>query len=177
LVAAFVGLLVLAARELGIIDFGDGESESSGGNRPKLQRSVASNIGVRTGGATVGERTGGPFAVFAAGQADEKPVDGHIRYCHERISQLEMKSRAEDFYRLMNSRRTIRDYSSDPVPRAVIVRFFASVGGSDLGCFIVVLFTVTCLSCFFSATWCLGCALPLHPLLTCVRVPAVTLPS
>jgi nitroreductase len=43
-----------------------------------------------------------------------------IPYDFERHEPAEMRRRAEDFYRLMDRRRSIRDFSPEPVPRELV---------------------------------------------------------
>jgi nitroreductase len=43
-----------------------------------------------------------------------------VPYRPERLSPAEMRRRAGDFYRLMDRRRSVRDFAPDPVPRELI---------------------------------------------------------
>ncbi len=51
-----------------------------------------------------------------------KTIDGHpfIEYHHPGYSENEMLQRSQDFYLWMNERRTVRDFSSHPIPIEVI---------------------------------------------------------
>ncbi len=44
----------------------------------------------------------------------------NIAYQPLRVSSLESKQRADEFYSLMNARRSVRQFSSDPVPKELI---------------------------------------------------------
>lgn len=46
--------------------------------------------------------------------------DGFIAYEFARLSSDEMTRRSDDFYRMMDRRRSIRDFSDDPVPDSLI---------------------------------------------------------
>jgi nitroreductase len=43
-----------------------------------------------------------------------------VPYRPPRLEGLEMRRRAEDFYRLMDGRRSVRDFAPDPVPRELV---------------------------------------------------------
>lgn len=57
----------------------------------------------------------------------------HIVYPFKRRSETEMKERATDFYRLMNTRRSVRDLSSDQVPVEIINDIIRTAGTSPSG--------------------------------------------
>lgn len=46
--------------------------------------------------------------------------DNFIPFQFQRYAPVEMQSRADDFYQLMNSRRSVRHFSDEPVPRELI---------------------------------------------------------
>ncbi|HUO86703.1 MAG TPA: nitroreductase family protein [Thermoanaerobaculia bacterium] len=48
------------------------------------------------------------------------PPPALVPYRRERLAEDEMRRRAEAFQRLMDERRSVRDFSSDPVPRELI---------------------------------------------------------
>lgn len=53
---------------------------------------------------------------------EEKVINGYpfIRYTHQRYPEAEMKMRSLDFYSWMDSRRTVRDFSYQPIPQEII---------------------------------------------------------
>lgn len=51
----------------------------------------------------------------------------------ERLSDEEMSSRAQAFYQLMRRRRSVRDFSADPVPRNVIEDAVRTAGSAPSG--------------------------------------------
>ncbi len=46
--------------------------------------------------------------------------DDSVEYQFARLGTAEMASRAADFFTLMNRRRSVRDFSADPVPRELV---------------------------------------------------------
>ncbi len=56
-----------------------------------------------------------------------------MKLTFEEYPQLEMRARAESFYRLLNKRRTVRDYSGRPVPREIIEQCLLTAGTSPSG--------------------------------------------
>ena len=44
----------------------------------------------------------------------------HVRYKAEPMTPEVSTSRSEDYYRLLDGRRSVRDYSNRPVPRHII---------------------------------------------------------
>ena len=56
------------------------------------------------------------------------PYKGYIRY-----DENEMQSRSESFYRLMDSRRSVREFSPEPLPRGVIENIIKTAGTSPSG--------------------------------------------
>ena len=57
----------------------------------------------------------------------------HIVYPFKRRSEAEMRERAAEFYRFMNTRRSVRDLSSDPVPVEIINDIIRTAGTSPSG--------------------------------------------
>ncbi len=57
----------------------------------------------------------------------------HVPYCPERLSESEMLSRSEAFYRKMNGRRSVRNFSTDPIPLGVIENIVKTAGTSPSG--------------------------------------------
>lgn len=51
----------------------------------------------------------------------------------ERYPEEEMLARAEDYYQLMKRRRSVRDFSSQPVPRAIIEQCLLTAGSAASG--------------------------------------------
>ncbi|MEQ9414562.1 MAG: nitroreductase family protein, partial [Cyclobacteriaceae bacterium] len=51
-----------------------------------------------------------------------KTIDGYefIEYHHESYSEEDTVKRSESFYRWMDERRTVRDFSDQPIPKEVI---------------------------------------------------------
>jgi iodotyrosine deiodinase len=56
------------------------------------------------------------------------PLTGYVRY-----SSTEMLERALSFYQMLATRRTVRAFSSEPVPRAVIEAAIRTAGGAPSG--------------------------------------------
>lgn len=56
-----------------------------------------------------------------------------IPYDHESFSDEEMLKRSTDFYRWANSRRSVRDFSPDPVPKAVMENIVATASTAPSG--------------------------------------------
>lgn len=57
----------------------------------------------------------------------------HIPFHHTRYSHDESLRRSKEFYELMNKRRSVRFFSSDPVPREVIDNIIWTAGTSPSG--------------------------------------------
>ncbi len=57
----------------------------------------------------------------------------HIPYAVSRLSEEEMKQKAREFYEHLNKRRSIRQFSSDPVPVEVIQDVVRAAGTSPSG--------------------------------------------
>ncbi|XP_052132639.1 iodotyrosine deiodinase isoform X2 [Frankliniella occidentalis] len=68
------------------------------------------------------------------GPAPSLPADlEHVPLDFERLSEEEMAARARDFYSVMDRRRTVRAFSSDPVPMAVIEDLVRTAGTAPSG--------------------------------------------
>lgn len=61
-------------------------------------------------------------------QADYIPLEGY-----QRLSETDMQARAEEVLKLLKSRRTIRDFASDPVPEALIETCIRAAGTAPSG--------------------------------------------
>lgn len=57
----------------------------------------------------------------------------HIRYPHEPLSPEEMVGKSQSFYRWLNGRRSVRDFSDRQVPRAVIENVIRSASTAPSG--------------------------------------------
>ncbi len=57
----------------------------------------------------------------------------HIPYQIERLSEKEMILRSQNFYNKMNQRRSVRDFSSDPVPKEVIENIILTASTAPSG--------------------------------------------
>lgn len=57
----------------------------------------------------------------------------HISYQHNWLSTEESQRRADEFYHLMNKRRSIRFFSSDPVPRELVEKLVLTAGTGPSG--------------------------------------------
>uniref|UniRef100_A0A0P4WHR2 Nitroreductase domain-containing protein n=1 Tax=Scylla olivacea TaxID=85551 RepID=A0A0P4WHR2_SCYOL len=57
----------------------------------------------------------------------------HIRYQHDRLNIEESQRRADEFYHLMNNRRSIRFFSRDPVPRELVEKLVLTAGTGPSG--------------------------------------------
>ncbi|KAG7167525.1 iodotyrosine deiodinase 1-like [Homarus americanus] len=57
----------------------------------------------------------------------------HIPYKHTRMSPEESIKKSQEYYQLMNQRRSIRFFSSDPVPREVIDNVIKAAGTAPSG--------------------------------------------
>ncbi len=57
----------------------------------------------------------------------------YIPLRHQRLSHAEELARSQEFYRLCNARRTVREFSPDPVPREVIENVILSAGTAPSG--------------------------------------------
>ncbi|HEX9639689.1 MAG TPA: nitroreductase family protein [Candidatus Krumholzibacteria bacterium] len=61
------------------------------------------------------------------------PQHDFIPFGFDRLPEDEMSRRAESFYQLMNARRSVRAFSSDPVPRALIETAIRSASTAPSG--------------------------------------------
>jgi len=57
----------------------------------------------------------------------------HNLFEHEKISEKEMIKKSQDFYNWLNKRRSIREFSSEPVPREVIENVIKSASTAPSG--------------------------------------------
>ncbi len=67
--------------------------------------------------------------------AEQKTINGHvhIKYKGERCPVEVVKKRSKEFYELMNSRRTIREFEKTPVPREVLENIIKTAGTAPSG--------------------------------------------
>ncbi|HLP12480.1 MAG TPA: nitroreductase family protein [Flavobacteriales bacterium] len=63
----------------------------------------------------------------------EKNEHPFIEYYKQRYSHEEMIARSKAYYTNMNTRRTVREFSSDPIPREVIENIILSAGTAPSG--------------------------------------------
>ncbi|XP_050728424.1 iodotyrosine deiodinase-like isoform X2 [Eriocheir sinensis] len=57
----------------------------------------------------------------------------HIPFEHTRLSEEESQRRAEEFYQVMSQRRSLRYFSSDPVPRQLVETLVRTAGTAPSG--------------------------------------------
>jgi len=57
----------------------------------------------------------------------------HLPLAFEALPEAEMQARAQAFHEVMGTRRTIRDFSSRPVPRAIIETAILTAGTAPNG--------------------------------------------
>lgn len=57
----------------------------------------------------------------------------HIPYEYKRPSEMELFCQASEFYKIVTARRTIRFFSSDPVPKEVIYEIIKAAGTAPSG--------------------------------------------
>jgi len=64
-----------------------------------------------------------------------KMIDGYpfVAYAHETYTEEEMLFRSKVFYEWMNKRRTVRDFSDQPVPREVIENLVCTASTAPSG--------------------------------------------
>ena len=67
------------------------------------------------------------------GPAIHPPDTPHIVYPFKRLAESEMKEKSHLFYQNMNQRRSIRDFSLDPVPIEIINNIIKTAGTSPSG--------------------------------------------
>lgn len=75
---------------------------------------------------------GGPEEKIKKSDGDEEEGE-HVPYYHERLSLSTISHRAQSFYSLLQSRRTLRFFSSDPVPRSILETIIASAATAPSG--------------------------------------------
>ena len=63
----------------------------------------------------------------------EKQTFPFIPYTRERLSDEEMVSRSKDYLDFMDERRTVRDFSEDPVPREVLENIIMAASTAPSG--------------------------------------------
>ncbi len=61
------------------------------------------------------------------------PDTPHIPYVSTKLTKSEMIERSKEFYQFMNKRRSIRDFSDDPIPIEVINNIIKTAGTSPSG--------------------------------------------
>lgn len=83
----------------------------------------------------------------------------HIPYVHVNRTEEEMIQRSQDFYQLMNSRRSVRMFSSRPVPIEVIKNIVRTAGTSPSGMYHVTM-AIVCVNSgttyYCSQSCCIG---------------------
>ena len=52
----------------------------------------------------------------------------HLPYQYRRPSEAEIRKRAKEFFEIVNTRRTLRFFNSDPVPKDVIHNIIKAAG-------------------------------------------------
>ncbi|XP_051165920.1 iodotyrosine deiodinase [Leptopilina boulardi] len=57
----------------------------------------------------------------------------HIPYNYQRLSETQMRKKAQQFFEITNSRRTLRFFSSDPIPKDVIHNIIRAAGTAPSG--------------------------------------------
>lgn len=120
----FAGFVIARVLSFGKVDTGSPSSEKP----PK--RSIQ-----------IREKGEHPMAEFDtdAGEAEEENPSlhsedtAHVVYPFERLRTQEMVKRAEEFYVMMNKRRSVREFSPDPVPIEVINNIIKTAGTSPSG--------------------------------------------
>lgn len=66
---------------------------------------------------------------------EKKILNGYpfVRYVHESYAEAEMKTRTLDFYRWMDKRRTVRDFSDQTIPQEVIENILMTASTAPSG--------------------------------------------
>ena len=106
-----------------------GGTGGGGGTPKKPQRDIVS---IDKGEHPLGEFDDDrPDPSLAPPQHD--PDLPHIPYTVERLSIEEMKERAISFYHQLDSRRSVRHFSPDPIPQEVIENIVLAAGTSPSG--------------------------------------------
>ncbi len=64
-----------------------------------------------------------------------KLINGHthIRYQSKPISEIKVLKRSEKFYKNMNKRRSVRDFSDKPIPKDIIENILKTAGSAPSG--------------------------------------------
>lgn len=57
----------------------------------------------------------------------------HVPYHHDRLLPEEMIARSQDFYEWLDTRRSVREFSSEPVPRTVIEHLIKTASTAPSG--------------------------------------------
>ncbi len=103
-------------------------------------KSVKSSSSSKNTKNTSVDKSEHPLAEFEDERPDEAmapPLHSadtpHIPYCPKRLSESEMLACSEAFYREMNGRRSVREFSTDPVPLSVIKNIVKTAGTSPSG--------------------------------------------
>ena len=68
-----------------------------------------------------------------ANNKESFPEPKFIELSFNRLSSEEQKNRSDEFYELMNRRRTVRDYSDEPVPFELIEKAIKTAGTAPSG--------------------------------------------
>ncbi|MCS5491191.1 nitroreductase family protein [Algoriphagus limi] len=66
---------------------------------------------------------------------DKKHIKGfeHIRFTHQTLPEKEVIKRSEEFYKIMDLRRTIREFDTKPVPLSVMENIIRTAGTAPSG--------------------------------------------
>jgi len=66
---------------------------------------------------------------------ERKEIKGHpyVRYTKETYPEMEVKARSKAFYKWLDKRRTVRDFSDKPIPREVIDSILLSASTAPSG--------------------------------------------
>ena len=112
---------------------GGGQTQGREGATPKkLPKDPKSIVSIDKGEHPLGEFDDErPDPTLAPPQHD--PYLPHLPYSMERLSTEEMKERALSFYHNLDTRRSVRHFSSDPVPQEVIENIVLAAGTSPSG--------------------------------------------
>ncbi|XP_022915734.2 iodotyrosine deiodinase 1 isoform X1 [Onthophagus taurus] len=57
----------------------------------------------------------------------------HIPFVYNRLSEEEMKNESDKYFQFMNKRRSVRNFSSDPVPKEVLYNIIKTAGTGPSG--------------------------------------------
>lgn len=65
----------------------------------------------------------------------KKDINGHphLAYHREKLAPNQVATRAEDFYRLMDERRTVREFETTPVPKEVLYSLLKTASTAPSG--------------------------------------------